>query len=83
MRLGRSTKRHAVAGPLWAADGGNGRVVGMTTSEATGARELLTLLLMEVPDLFPTVPAWLLEVLSVQYTATLIELEAHSTSNHL
>lgn len=74
-------KRYKASGrPVWAAYGGNGSVVGMDSTTTTSARHLLNILLSEVDDLCPNVPAWVLEVVCVQFIATLIELEQRPTS---
>lgn len=61
--------------PRWAAYGGNGSVVDMDTSSTTGSRFLIQWLSVNVPDLFPNVDDLVLQVVSVQYVASLIELE--------
>jgi hypothetical protein len=61
-------------GPRWAADGGNGSVVDMNTTETTGQRKLINWLALNVPDLFPDVDDLVLQIVSVSYVSTLIEL---------
>jgi len=62
-------------GPRWAADGGNGSVVDMNESTVTSVRHLLNLILSDVDVLFPDVDQRVLEVVCVQFIATLIELQ--------
>lgn len=60
--------------PRWAAGGGNGSVVDMDSSTTTGSRALINYLSLNVPLLFPDVDDLVLQIVSVQYVATLIEL---------
>jgi len=60
---------------VWAADGGNGRVVDMNSTKTTSAGHLLNMLFGETDLLFPNVDDSVREIVCVQFVATLIELE--------
>ena len=68
--------------PAWGSDGGNGYHVAVTQNDelnaASRARHLFALIRREADYICPNVPDFVLEVLTVQYVATLVDLEEHA-----